>query len=178
MLHVSASIENLFDAAFFDFLQTSLHSMNNSMRILAIALLGLQFAFSSPLRNSVGRRDPGTVRLVQYVQTFRDPHNTQGTLSLLPLLKEKTSVTHVNLAALHLNEMPGDITLNDDPPSSPMYDSVWSDVKTLQQGGVKVTVMVGGAAQGTYGRLCRSSDGGIVSLTLARYDTLLYAKRS
>lgn len=148
------------------------------MCVLAIALLGLQLALSSPLRTPIGRRDPGNVRLVQYVQTFRDPDSTQGTLSLLPLLQEKTSATHVILAALHLNETPRDITLNDDPPSSPMYDSVWSDVKTLQQGGVKVLVMVGGAAQGTYGRLCRSSDGGIASLTLAKYDTLPYAKRS
>lgn len=140
--------------------------MNFFVSVSAIVLLSLRSAFSSPLYRLSGRTDSGKVRLVQYVQTFRDPANPEGRLSLLPLLSEQTSVTHVILAALHVNQTPGDITLNDDPPSAPMYDSVWSDVKTLQQGGVKVLMMVGGAAQGTYGRLCRSSDGGVVCMSL------------
>ena len=53
-------------------------------------------------------------RLVAYIQTF---HDTSGNpLSLLPLLDEKTGVSHVYLSSLHLNQNLGDITLNDDSP--------------------------------------------------------------
>jgi hypothetical protein len=90
-------------------------------------------------------------RLSMYVQTF---HDTSGNpLSLLPLLKQKTRVTHVILASLHLNDPPGNIHLNDNPPNASMFDHVWSDVKVLQQNGIKVMAMLGGAAQGSYQRL-------------------------
>lgn len=99
-------------------------------------------------------------RLVAYIQTFKTVDG--GPLSLLPLLEEKTGVTHVLLSAVHLNEQPGDITLNEHHPNDTMYDTLWSEVKQLQDGGIKVMMMLGGAAPGTYQRL--SGDDQSVSL--------------
>lgn len=90
-------------------------------------------------------------RLVAYIQTFRSVDG--GPLSLLPLLNEHTGVTHILLAAVHLNEQPGDITLNEHHPNDTMYDTLWSEVKQLQAGGIKVMMMLGGAARGTFERL-------------------------
>jgi chitinase len=99
-------------------------------------------------------------RLVAYIQTFRSVDG--GPLSLLPLLQEQTGVTHILLSAVHLNEQPGDITLNDNHPNDPMYDNLWSEVKQLQDGGIKVMMMLGGAARGTFERL--SGDDASVSI--------------
>jgi hypothetical protein len=74
-------------------------------------------------------------------------------LSLVPLMTEHTGVTHILLSAVHLNEQPGDITLNDHHPNDTMYDTLWSEVKQLQDGGIKVMMMLGGAARGTFQRL-------------------------
>lgn len=90
-------------------------------------------------------------RLVAYIQTFRSVDG--GPLSLLPLLNERTGVTHILLSAVHLNEQPGDITLNEHHPNDTMYDTLWSEVKQLQAGGIKVMMMLGGAARGTFERL-------------------------
>ncbi|KAM0716298.1 hypothetical protein Q7P37_007743 [Cladosporium fusiforme] len=90
-------------------------------------------------------------RLVAYIQTFKDVNG--GPLSLLPLLEENTGVTHVLLSAVHLNENPGDINLNDHSPDDPMYDDMWAEAKKLKEGGIKVMMMLGGAAPGTYQRL-------------------------
>lgn len=89
--------------------------------------------------------------LVQYVQTFHDSNGNP--LSLLPLLNEGTRVTHVNLAALHVNS-DGSINLNDASPDDSSFDQVWSDVATLQQNGITVLFMIGGAAAGSYPTLC------------------------
>lgn len=101
-------------------------------------------------------------RLVAYIQTFRSVDG--GPLSLLPLLDEHTGVTHILLSAVHLNEQPGDITLNEHHPNDTMYDTLWSEVKQLQDGGIKVMMMLGGAARGTFERL--SGDDASVSLDL------------
>ena len=74
-------------------------------------------------------------------------------MSILPLLTEKTGVSHVIIAAIHLNEAEGDITLNDDPYSAPKNHLLWEEMRTLQYGGVKVLGMLGGAARGSFMRL-------------------------
>jgi len=99
-------------------------------------------------------------RLVAYIQTFRSVDG--GPLSLLPLLNEHTGVTHILLSAVHLNDQPGDITLNEHHPNDTMYDTLWSEVKQLQAGGIKVMMMLGGAARGTFQRL--SGDDASVSI--------------
>jgi len=90
-------------------------------------------------------------RLVVYVQTFTTPDKQP--LSLLPLLTYETKATHVILASIHLHNEAGVITLNDDPFEAPSYDSIWEEVKTLQENGIKVMALLGGAAVGSYARL-------------------------
>ncbi|KAL4923727.1 alkaline phosphatase family protein [Aspergillus undulatus] len=88
-------------------------------------------------------------RIVLYHQTLRPDRGPY--VSLLPLLNNHTGITHVILAAFHLNAPnPERITLNDDPPTHSMYDEMWAEVPILQQSGVKVMGMLGGAARGTF----------------------------
>lgn len=72
---------------------------------------------------------------------------------MLPLLEHKTGVTHIILAALHINEDPNHITLNDDPPSDPKFNQLWAEVPTMKSAGVKIMGMLGGAAPGSFRRL-------------------------
>ena len=89
-------------------------------------------------------------RLVCYYQT----HLLDGAhVSILPLIAEKTGVTHVILAAIHLNSPPGNITLNDDAYNASKNDWLWHDIRTIQSAEVKVLGMLGGAAQGSFTRL-------------------------
>ncbi|KAK1141949.1 hypothetical protein N8T08_008272 [Aspergillus melleus] len=80
-------------------------------------------------------------------------------VSMLPLIQNNTGVTHVILAAFHLNADPNHITLNNDPPTHSMYDTLWTEVPLMKQGGVRVMGMLGGAAQGSF----RSLDGDLES---------------
>jgi chitinase len=95
-------------------------------------------------------------RLVVYVQTFTTKDNRP--LSLLPLLENHTRVTHVILASVHLHETPGEIRLNDDPFDARKFEEVWKEVKLLQEAGIKVLILLGGAAAGTYRNLNGTDD--------------------
>ena len=90
-------------------------------------------------------------RLIVYHQTYHDSAGNYH--SLLPLLTNNTGITHVIVAALHLNEGPGNITLNDHRPDDKRFDQLWGEVAWLQGSGVKVLGMLGGAAKGTFERL-------------------------
>lgn len=72
---------------------------------------------------------------------------------MLPLLTNYSGISHVILAAIHLNAEPGDITLNDDSPEDPRYMPLWAEVRVLQAMDVKIMGMVGGAAKGSFQRL-------------------------
>jgi len=93
-------------------------------------------------------RDKDSVhRVVCYYQThFQDGKH----VSVLPLVTKKTGATHVVVAAIHLNQPAGNITLNDDPYKDSKYDVVWSELHELQRNGIKVLGMLGGAHQGSY----------------------------
>jgi len=53
---------------------------------------------------------PPTPRLVIYYQTLHNPDGTP--CSILPIITQPgIAVSHVNLAAIHLNDPPGNITL-------------------------------------------------------------------
>ena len=99
---------------------------------------------------------PPSPRIICYHQThFKDGEF----ISLLPLVTEATDtigVTHIIVAALHLNDLPGSINLNDGPPEAPKHDQLWEEVAIFQDLGVKVLGMIGGAAQGSFQRLDRS----------------------
>lgn len=92
-------------------------------------------------------------RLVCYHQT----HYRNGEfVSLLPLIAESTEtvgVTHIIIAAFHINDPPGNITLNDDPSAAPKHVPLWEEVAIFQDVGVKVLGMLGGAARGSFERL-------------------------
>jgi hypothetical protein len=92
-----------------------------------------------------------TPRLVLYQQTHHQPEGAP--VSLLPLATKGTGVTHVILAALHINPRPENITLNDNRPGHEKFQQLWSEVRWLQGAGIKVMVMLGGAAKGSYWRL-------------------------
>lgn len=124
------------------------------------------------------KRADSLPRLIQYVQTFHPQNDDNGHLSLLPFLNRQTRVSHVILAALHINGINGEITLNDDNPNSTVYQKTWNEAATLQKSGIKVMVMMGGAAQGSYaGRLCSKSDGSVQdAYYLPLVSTLKYHK--
>ena len=91
-------------------------------------------------------------RIVCYQQTYF-PDNGSQYVSMLPLLTNNSGVTHVILAAIHINGEPGNLTLNDDPPDHSRFAPLWAEVRVLQTSGVKVMGLLGGAARGSYERL-------------------------
>lgn len=113
---------------------------------------------------------PPTPRIVIYYQTLHT--NDDIPISILPIITQPDiAVTHVNLAAIHLNDPPGNITLvsgimnelfvrrglilvqNNHVPSHPRYLTLWAELRVLQASGIKVLGMLGGAAKGTFTRL-------------------------
>jgi chitinase len=93
---------------------------------------------------------PHRHRIVCYHQTIY--HNNEY-ISIIPLLTESTGVTHVIIAAIHLNYPAGHITLNDDPYTHSKFTELWDETRTLQDHGVKVMGMLGGAARGSFLKL-------------------------
>lgn len=91
---------------------------------------------------------PGQHRVILYHQTIRPDGGDY--VSMLPLVENPTGVTHIIIAAFHLNADPGHITLNDDPPVAALFDSLWAEVPLVKQHGVKVMGMLGGAAPGSF----------------------------
>ncbi|KAL9623936.1 MAG: hypothetical protein Q9160_001928 [Pyrenula sp. 1 TL-2023] len=89
-------------------------------------------------------------RIIYYVQTF---YKDDKYISILPIQQNPTGITHIYLAAIHLNDPPGSIHLNDHPFSDPYYDPLWPEVLALQASGIRVLGLLGGAAQGSFNRL-------------------------
>ncbi|KAL9103609.1 MAG: hypothetical protein Q9163_001373 [Psora crenata] len=93
-------------------------------------------------------------RVVCYHQTHFKPNGEL--VSLLPLVTEGTEsigVTHLIIAAIHINDPPRNITLNNDPPDHPKHDPLWEEAAIFRDVGAKVLGMLGGAAQGSFQRL-------------------------
>ena len=87
-------------------------------------------------------------RLICYHQTHFLPSG--DFVSILPLLSHHTAVTHITIAAIHLNPVPISITLNDDPYASPRNERLWTEVRALQAAGISVLGMLGGAHKGSF----------------------------
>lgn len=87
-------------------------------------------------------------RLVIYFQTT---HDTQGNpISMLPLITEKgIALTHLIVCSFHIN-LDAEIHLNDYSPYDPHFYTLWNETVIMQQAGVKVTGMIGGAASGSF----------------------------
>ncbi|KAK5174551.1 uncharacterized protein LTR77_001632 [Saxophila tyrrhenica] len=135
--------------------------LNSSFTSFFATLAFINTALSLPVTDLLPppvKRADTTPRLIQYVQTFHPADDEDAHLSILPLLNKDTGITHVILAALHINGPDGNITLNDENPNATTFDRTWEEAATLQQNGVKVMVMMGGAATGSYdGRLCSTN---------------------
>ncbi|KAK4103981.1 glycoside hydrolase family 18 protein [Parathielavia hyrcaniae] len=100
---------------------------------------------------------PPLPRLITYYQTHHTPSGTP--ISVLPLVQQPgISVTHLILAAVHINQDPAALTLNDHPPSHPRFATLWAELRVLQASGIKVLCMLGGAAKGSFARLDQPSD--------------------
>ena len=96
-------------------------------------------------------------RLITYYQTHHDAVGKH--VSLLPLLTQPNiSMTHVMLAAIHINDDPAQLTLNDHPPSHERFRPLWAELRILQASGIKVMGMLGGAAKGSYERMDGSEE--------------------
>ncbi|KAI1482962.1 glycoside hydrolase family 18 protein [Daldinia eschscholtzii] len=93
-----------------------------------------------------------TPRLVVYYQTIHDSNGNH--ISILPLITQPDiSITHLIVAAIHINEDPNGLTLNDHPPSDPRFITMWAEMRIAQASDIKVLGMLGGAAKGSYTRL-------------------------
>ncbi|OTB05187.1 glycoside hydrolase family 18 protein [Hypoxylon sp. CI-4A] len=93
-----------------------------------------------------------TPRIVVYYQTTHDSDG--NSISILPLITQPNiSLTHLIVAAIHLNEDPSALTLNDHAPSHPRYTTMWAEMRIAQASDIKVLGMLGGAAKGSYTRL-------------------------
>ncbi|PGH32276.1 alkaline phosphatase D [[Emmonsia] crescens] len=91
-------------------------------------------------------------RIVCYYQTYY-PNNSDIYVSMLPLMLNNSGITHAILAAIHINDEPGNLTLNDHSPEDPRYLPLWAEARVMQTQGIKVMGMLGGAARGTFERL-------------------------
>ena len=92
-------------------------------------------------------------RIITYYQTHHDS-DTGSHISVLPLIKQPgISLTHLILAAIHINDEPSHITLNDHHATHPRFATLWAELRVLQASGIKVLGMLGGAAKGSYARL-------------------------
>jgi hypothetical protein len=98
-------------------------------------------------------------RVIYYYQT---QYSNGVYVSLSPMwttlnaATNKPYVTDVMVAAFHLGyDTTGApyIHLNDNPPTDPMFTTMWQEVATLQSYGVTVRMMLGGVAQGSYADL-------------------------
>ncbi|KAI1135204.1 glycoside hydrolase family 18 protein [Hypoxylon sp. FL0543] len=98
------------------------------------------------------RSATATPRIIVYYQTT---HDSNGNLiSILPLItRPEISLTHLIVAAIHINEDPDGLTLNDHAPSDPRYTTMWAEMRIAQASDIKILGMLGGAAKGSYMRL-------------------------
>jgi chitinase len=92
-------------------------------------------------------RDSNRV-IVYYQKHYQDEDKGIGYISPLPLLTEGTGVDVVNVAAFHLNK--DVLNLNDHAPDNPMYTVMWDELHRMQQSGIAVVGMIGGAKNDTW----------------------------
>ncbi|XDG02264.1 hypothetical protein ABKA04_001879 [Annulohypoxylon sp. FPYF3050] len=108
-----------------------------------------------------------TPRIIMYYQTTHDPDG--NLISTLPLITQPSiSLTHIIVAAIHINEDPNGLTLNDHAPSDPRFTTMWAELRIAQASDIKVLGMLGGAAKGSYTRLDQDQ------ATFERYYAPLY----
>ena len=79
-------------------------------------------------------------KIIYYYQTFSGLNDT--------LKQDNPVVTHIHLSSIHFglgsDKLPY-IHLNNDPPNSSKFNSLWDDIKKASDKGIKIVLMVGGA---------------------------------
>ncbi len=78
-------------------------------------------------------------QLILYYQTFT---------SLKPLFDNNTLPTHIQISSIHFGKDKNNtsyIYLNDHPPNSSIFDSMWKEIEIAHNVGVKIKLMIGGA---------------------------------
>ncbi|KAK4166903.1 chitinase 2 [Cladorrhinum sp. PSN259] len=99
---------------------------------------------------------PELPRLVIYYQTTHDSNGRP--ISMLPLVTELgIALTHLIVCSIHVNHE-GIIHLNDFPPHTPMFYTLWNETEVLRDAGVKIMGMVGGAARGSFANTTLGGD--------------------
>ena len=78
-------------------------------------------------------------QLILYYQTF---------ISLKPLFDNNTLPTHIQISSIHFGKDKNNISyihLNDQPPNSLIFSSMWKEIEIAHNLGVKIKLMIGGA---------------------------------
>ncbi|KAF9072654.1 glycoside hydrolase family 18 protein [Rhodocollybia butyracea] len=94
-------------------------------------------------------RPHGTSTLHRVVVYYQSQNDSKTYCSPTPLI---SVATHLIIAALHLDD-DKIIHINNASPDDPTYTQLWKDVARMQGSGVKVMVMLGGEAKGSYKNL-------------------------
>lgn len=118
-------------------------------RTLTTLSLAAALGLTVPAATAAPAAAPDDHRVVVYYQT-----QFAGDTYVSPreLTDRGTGVTDVIVGAIHLND-DGGVTLNDTPPGDAKFDGMWGDLAAVQDAGVHVLGMVGGAAVGSFQRL-------------------------
>lgn len=121
------------------------------MRLLSswtLVFVLFSLAFSHPVTEVEKRAASDLPKLVIYFQTTHDVNGNP--ISMLPLITEQgIALTHLIVCSFHLNAG-SVIHLNDYAPDVPHFYTLWNETVIMQQAGVKVMGMIGGAAAGSF----------------------------
>lgn len=118
--------------------------------VVAVAALTAATLTTPSYATSHQSASPTAVESKRVVVYYQTQYDDDAYVSPRPLADN--GATDVLVGALHLNG-DGTVHLNDHPPSDPRFDPMWADLAYLQSRGVRVSLMVGGAAPGTFQRL-------------------------
>lgn len=118
------------------------------MALWAIAIPFMCLSLALPVQEISRQAFSELPRLVIYFQTT---HDTSGNpISMLPLITEQgIALTHLIVCSFHIN-VGSVIHLNDYPPTDPHFYTLWNETVVMQEAGVKVMGMIGGAAAGSF----------------------------
>lgn len=88
------------------------------------------------------------MHIIYYYQTFNGLRN-------IIMQGKNANVTHIHLASIHFGMNPNKspyIHLNDYPPTNPIFNNVWKELRQVQNNGIKIILMIGGGG-GAYTQL-------------------------
>ncbi|KAH7324357.1 glycoside hydrolase family 18 protein [Stachybotrys elegans] len=126
--------------------EATMRTLFHNLVFASLAALSLA---SPALEKSVAVRQADDLpRLVIYYQTTHDRSNNP--ISMLPLVTEQNiALTHLVVCSFHI-QADYIVHLNDFPPDDAHFSTVWEEARLMQEAGVKVIGMVGGAAPGSF----------------------------